>query len=73
MPNPYKHSHPTPLPDALSRQLTKIDFLSASAIALLALDPNCPAPSALLSMQAARAEQELRYGRLFGCSMECSR
>jgi hypothetical protein len=74
MPNPYKHpSLSTPLPDALSRQLKKIDFLSASSIALLALDPNCPAPStpsALLNMQAARTDQEHRYGRLFGCNLE---
>ena len=68
MVNPYRNGTPeTPLPDELSIQLHKIDFLSHSTITLLALQSSpYDLELALGKMAEAHRCQEEKFQALFG-------
>lgn len=69
--NPYKTTGEPVLPEDLSRQLRKIDFLSSTSISMLSFQKeNTPAvghEAALEKMGEACRTQEERYQSLFGC------
>lgn len=67
--NPFRAVRPDlPLPDDLSRQLRKVDYLSSSSIALLVLhSPSPPHAHHLLArMHEAALAQQQRFASLFG-------
>jgi hypothetical protein len=69
--NPYKSYREPVLPDELSRQLRKIDFLSSTSISMLSFQKeNAPVvhDTVLEKMGEASRIQEERYQFLFGCS-----
>jgi hypothetical protein len=70
--NPFKCSREPVLPDELSHQLRKIDFLSSTSISMLSFQkensPLTACHAVLEKMSEATRTQEERYQSLFGCS-----
>ena len=70
--NPYRINS-EPLPDELSKQLRRIDYLSSASISMLCLPPSPPNPKksdkTLQRMALAHHEQENKFQSIFGQSM----
>lgn len=66
--NPYRHHAPAnPLPSQLTTQLNKIDYLSHSAISLLAFQQQGEHnPELLFQMAEAQRAQEEKFAMMFG-------
>jgi hypothetical protein len=70
--NPYRHNS-EPLPEELTKQIRKVDYLSRAAIQMLCL-PFANAHSqrteaSLMKMALAHEEQENRFQATFGQSL----